>query len=108
MEHETTTNGAPRASLTETAQVSPGSPENGVDTRIAARDGRPLAATVFRPAGPPGLSVVVGGAMAVARGFYADFARALSSRGALVVTFDFRGMGGSRSRRIQDEPATLT
>jgi predicted alpha/beta hydrolase len=79
-----------------------------LDACIDARDGRALAATVFRPPGPPRLSVVVGGAMGVPRGYYADFAAALSARGALVVTLDFRGTGGSREGRIQDEPATMT
>ncbi|MGL4288344.1 MAG: alpha/beta hydrolase family protein [Phreatobacter sp.] len=69
-------------------------------TVIAARDGVPLAATIFSPAGPARSTVILQAATAVPQGFYAAFAHHLASRGRRVITFDYRGIGGSR-------PATL-
>ncbi|MBN8944329.1 MAG: alpha/beta fold hydrolase [Rhizobiales bacterium] len=67
---------------------------------IAARDGLRLAATVFEPAGAARSTVIVQAATAVPQGFYAAFAHHLAGLGRRVVTFDYRGIGGSR-------PATL-
>jgi predicted alpha/beta hydrolase len=76
--------------------------------RVPARDGYPLAATVFEPAGPPRGVVVVSSAMAVTRGYYADFAAYLAERGLRAVTYDYRGIGGSAPPRLRGFRATLT
>lgn len=67
------------------------------DFVIPARDGYALAATLLRP---PSLDnsapcIVVGSATAVPRGYYKPFAQALVARGAPVLLFDYRGIGGS-------------
>ena len=63
---------------------------------ITANDGFPLAATLFRPAGETRAALVVNSAMAVRREFYAAFAQASAQRGFATITYDYRGIGGSR------------
>ena len=71
----------------------------GREIAVPARDGIELAATLFEPgmaaAGDAPL-VVIGGATAVRRGYYARFAAYLAETGHPVLTFDYRGIGGSR------------
>jgi len=66
---------------------------------IPARDGYPLAATVFGGDGRDW--VVVNSATAVPRSYYARFARFLAGEGWNVVTYDYRGIGGSRPARLR-------
>lgn len=70
-----------------------------VDLVIPARDGYPLAATAFGGDGSDW--VVVNSATAVPRGYYARFARFLAAEGWSVVTYDYRGIGGSRPERLR-------
>ncbi len=67
---------------------------------LAATDGYPLAVTRFAPSGSAWMTVVVASAMGVRRDFYAPYARHLAAEGAHVLTFDYRGMGGSRPARL--------
>ena len=72
------------------------------DLFIAARDGYPLAATLYAPrvaAGGREL-VIVNSAMAVPRRFYAPFARFLAAAGLHVLTYDYRGISGSRHEPV--------
>lgn len=69
------------------------------DLQITASDGYKLAATLYLP--PPGkpvtAGVVVNSATGVHRRFYARFATFLAEHcGYAVLTYDFRGIGGSR------------
>lgn len=65
--------------------------------RIPARgDGYPLAAGLMLPEAPPRAAVLIAGAMGVRAGFYAPLARYLAGQGAAALTFDYRGIGGSR------------
>ena len=72
--------------------------EGGETALLRALDGAPLEATVFRAAKPlrgrP--PVVIASATGVRRAYYGSFAGHLSRRGLDVVTFDYRGIGGSR------------
>ena len=65
------------------------------ELRIAARDGYQLAAT-RRAAGEPRATALIASATAVPRGFYGRFAAYLAERGFDTLTFDCRGIGGSR------------
>ncbi len=78
-----------------------------LDLTLHALDGRPLAATLHTPATSPRAAVVLLGALGVARRFYAPFAAWLAAHGVAVLTFDYRGVGGSRTLPLRRDPATL-
>lgn len=63
---------------------------------LRSGDGTALAATVFETEGAPWAAVLIAPAMGIPAGYYARFARWLSQQGAAVLSFDYRGMGGSR------------
>src|SRR6266508_4370644 len=67
------------------------------DITIPAKDGYPLAASLYRPQRDEmrDATVVVSSATAVKRGFYDKFARFLCQHGFTVLTYDYRGIGGS-------------
>jgi predicted alpha/beta hydrolase len=78
--------------------------------RIAARDDFRLAATLFEPEGARdrGAAVLINSATAVPRGYYDAFARFLTGRGFSVVTYDYRGIGGSRPKSLAGFRANLS
>jgi predicted alpha/beta hydrolase len=63
-----------------------------------AADGRPLAATVLEPSRVEG-AVVIASATGVPRRIYEGIAGCLAEAGMAVLTFDYRGIGGSRQGR---------
>ena len=71
------------------------------DTSIAARDGYALAATVFTPASAPSRAVLINSATAVPRKIYRGFASYLAGQGSAVLTYDYRGIGGSRPASLR-------
>lgn len=52
--------------------------------------------------------VVVSGAFAIQHKFYGSFAAALAEAGYTVVTYDYRGVGGSKPRNLNELDATMT
>ena len=68
------------------------------DLMLAARDGTMLAATFFEPAAPNGGAILLNSGTGIPRQFYAAFASHLASRGFAVLTYDYRGIGGSPAR----------
>ncbi|MBK7155617.1 MAG: hypothetical protein IPH72_28230 [Sandaracinaceae bacterium] len=66
------------------------------------------AADLFRTHGPVRAQVIVHGATAVPRGYYAPFARFLASAGFETLTYDYRGVGGSVAGRARDDAATMS
>lgn len=80
----------------------------GADTALIAADGRHLAATWHEPpTGPARAVAVVSSAAGVPRGYYRAFAGWLAARGAAVLTYDYRGIGGSRRGPLREETATM-
>lgn len=79
-------------------------PRIDANLRIPALDGFELAATLYEP-GDPGRGggdvVLVSSATAVRRGYYDGYARYLAGEGFTVVTYDYRGIGGSRPRSLR-------
>lgn len=71
------------------------------DTTIAARDGYALAASVFVPEGHATGAVLINSATAVPRKIYRGFATYLARQGFAVVTYDYRGIGGSRPASLR-------
>lgn len=62
---------------------------------LHAADGYPLAALRYRASGRVRASLVVAAATGVPQGFYRRFAECAAARGYDVITFDYRGVGGS-------------
>src|SRR5688572_2305502 len=80
---------------------------HGYDLTLSARDGYPLAARVHEPAGPPRAAVVLHGATATPRRYYDRFAAFLAGEGFRVLTYDYRGIGGSRHGALRQLGATM-
>lgn len=78
---------------------------------LVADDGRHLAATWAEPA--PGTAravAVVSSAAGVPRGYYRAFASWLAGRGYATLTYDYRGIGGSRrgtAAALRADPASM-
>jgi predicted alpha/beta hydrolase len=81
------------------ADATPREP-GGLDIRIPAEDGRPLAASLFLPpagAAPTAPLTVIAGGTGIARRYYGRFAAWLAERGRPALTFDYRDSGDSRT-----------
>jgi predicted alpha/beta hydrolase len=66
------------------------------ETRVPALDGFALAASLALPVGEPIAAVLVASATGVPRRYYAPFVAHLARAGFAALTFDYRGVGGSR------------
>jgi predicted alpha/beta hydrolase len=86
-------------------------PATSRELTIPADDGYPLAATLFEVDRPHAARdrplIIIGAATAVARRYYAPFARYLAEDGPRALTFDYRGIGGSRPATLIDFPARM-
>ncbi len=74
---------------------------------VHCTDGRVLDARVFRPLGSLHGTVLIGGATGVPQRFYGPYARWLAAQGLLTLTFDYRGIRGSRITPLRDDPARM-
>ncbi len=79
------------------------------DISFPATDGYLLAATLFLPRGARRHAVLINSATAVPRKIYKGFASYLARRGCAVLTYDYRGTGGSRQKPAdgQHQPKSL-
>jgi len=75
------------------------------DVTIPALDGIALRATLFE-CERPRAAVIVSGATAVPRAYYAGLARYLQANGAAVVTYDYRG-SGEPPQALRRSPARM-
>ena len=73
---------------------------------LSARDGYPLAAMHWSPSTTARAQLLVLGATGVPQGFYRAFAEHAAAQGCEVLTFDYRGIGGSRPATLRGFPAT--
>lgn len=73
---------------------------------LSARDGYPLAAKHWSPSTTARAQLLVLGATGVPQGFYRAFAEHAAAQGCEVLTFDYRGIGGSRPATLRGFPAT--
>jgi predicted alpha/beta hydrolase len=76
------------------------------DVALPAEDGTLLAGTWREPPAPRA-AVVLAGATAVPARAYSRLAEALAWSGLAVLTFDYRGVGGSAPRRLRGHRATM-
>jgi predicted alpha/beta hydrolase len=79
------------------------------DIIIPAADGYSIAATLFLPRSSKRHAVLINSATAVPRRIYRGFAGYLAHRGFAVLTYDYRGIGGSRLRAVEgyNQPRSL-
>jgi len=68
----------------------------GIEGSARATDGYELGVTRFPAQGTPWATMCIAAAMGVKRDFYAPLAQFFAESGIHVLTFDYRGMGGSR------------
>lgn len=61
-----------------------------------AADGYPLAGTLFEPKQPAVAAVLISAATGAPQRYYADYARYLARQGFIAMTYDYRGIAGSR------------
>jgi predicted alpha/beta hydrolase len=75
---------------------------------LVADDGRHLAASWFEPpAGAARAVAVVSSAAGVPRGYYRAFGEWMATRGYAVLTYDYRGIAGSRRGPLRQERAVM-
>jgi predicted alpha/beta hydrolase len=91
-----------------TSIPAPAAPATAADEErtVVAADGYRLAAT-FYPSKEADTVVLVNSATAVPRGFYRRFARYLQRHGWHVLTWDYRGIGGSKPRSLRGFDASM-
>jgi len=77
------------------------------DVAIPAVDGFPLAGTLFMPRGVPEHAVLINSGAAIPRRIYRGFAGHLAQQGCAVLTYDYRGIGGSRPRSLKGFKASM-
>jgi predicted alpha/beta hydrolase len=79
------------------------------DITIPAADGYLLGASLFLPRGAKRHAVLINSATAVPRKLYRGFAGYLARRGCAVLTYDYRGTGGSRQKALvgYNQPKSL-
>jgi predicted alpha/beta hydrolase len=75
---------------------------------LSARDGSPLAGTLYPHSGAElGAVVLVSAATGARQRYYSRFAAFLAARGLPTVTYDYRGIGGSRPESLVGFEARL-
>ncbi|NIZ12817.1 alpha/beta hydrolase [Phaeobacter sp. HF9A] len=67
------------------------------DIQFAARDGWPLVGTLYRGRDVPHYGVLISAGTGFPRRFYRHIAGYLAARGAMVLTYDYRGIAESRN-----------
>src|SRR5215468_8742646 len=79
------------------------------DITFPGTDGYALAGSLFLPRGDKRHAVLINSATAVPRKVYRGFASYLAHRGCAVLTYDYRGIGGSRQQALvgYDQPKSL-
>jgi predicted alpha/beta hydrolase len=77
------------------------------DAAIPAVDGFPLAGTLFTPRSVPEHAVLINSGAAIPRRIYRGFAGHLAQQGCVVLTYDYRGIGGSRPHSLKGFKASM-
>lgn len=91
-----------------TTSASSGAKPSAESFSLVAGDGRHLAASWAEPpSGAARAVAVIHSATGVPRGYYRAFAQWLAEQGYAVLTYDYRGIAGSRRGPIRDECATM-
>ena len=88
------------------ATAAASAPLREEDRTVPAADGYPLAVTLY-PVDGADTAVLLNPATAVPRGFYRRYAHFLQALGWQVVTYDYRGIGGSRQGSLRGFEARM-
>ncbi|MEK9967872.1 MAG: alpha/beta fold hydrolase [Ferrovibrio sp.] len=83
------------------------SPASSEQIVLTCADGQQIAATVYLPQQPNGLTLLINGATGVPRGYYNAFAAFQAAAGFTVLTYDYRGIAGSRPTPGAPQPRML-
>jgi predicted alpha/beta hydrolase len=75
--------------------------------KVTASDGFPIAVTSFSPKKPNGRVVLINSATGVKQHYYSDFAEWLCEKGFRVFTYDYRGIGASKTQSLKGFHATM-
>lgn len=78
-----------------------------MDVELKASDGFPLSARIFPATEKPIGAVLIVGAMGVSQRFYQPLATWLAEQQFTALTFDYRGIGGSRRGSLAKLDATI-
>ncbi|MCB9639966.1 MAG: alpha/beta fold hydrolase [Myxococcales bacterium] len=76
------------------------------EVNFSAQDGFELSGTLFIPQDQPRATLMISSGTGIPRRFYTAFAAYLASHGYLTLTYDFRGIGGSRPPQLAGFQAT--
>jgi predicted alpha/beta hydrolase len=82
--------------------------ESPLPLTIATSVGESIEARVYEPEGAIHGNVLIHSATACPQRFYAGFARHLAQAGLRVFTYDYRGIGKSRSRSVRGNTVTMS
>lgn len=77
------------------------------ELHITTEDNYQIAASVFIPKTAPTATVIINSATGVLRQYYNGFARFLCGQGLRVISYDYRGIGGSRTKNTTDKALTM-
>lgn len=90
--------------MTRVQSTAPASVQHAV---VSTADRFPLAARVHPPSSAARATLLVHGATATPQAYYGRFATFLAQHGVRVVTYDYRGVGGSRPGSLRGFEATM-
>jgi predicted alpha/beta hydrolase len=77
------------------------------ELHIKTADGYQVAASLFIPQKEAKATVIINSATGVLRQYYNGFARFLAEQGLQVISYDYRGIGGSRTRSTTDKALSM-
>lgn len=75
--------------------------------QIITQDGTCITGSIFTPQVAPKAGVIINSATAVSRGFYNNFANYLATKGYMVISYDYRGIGDSKNLSAKDPSQTM-
>ncbi len=75
--------------------------------KIIAKDGQQIAISIFRPSQVISKVLIIGADVMTSQKTYEKFARFIASRGCVVYTFDYRGVGRSLTNELKSFNASL-
>ncbi len=77
------------------------------DFTLNTEDGTAISATLFKPNEHVKAGVIINSATAVGRHYYRNFAQYLRQQGIAVITYDYRGIGGSNVKPVRHKSLTM-